>query len=99
MAAALIDARAVRSFISIIHTHAAGALAGAHRPGLLQLVRIHPESETAVTSRFRIGDIDGMAEAALADAAAGHNVYVEGRTVAETTRGRGGKGDTRGVFA
>lgn len=89
----------LRSFVQVLHGQAARALAGADRPGLLQLVRVHPAREGAVSSRFTIGDVDGMVEAAIEDAASGHNVYVEARTVERGARGRGRTEDTRGVFA
>jgi putative DNA primase/helicase len=93
------DPAVVRAFFEAIHDQAARALNGANDPGLLQLVRVHPADGSTATSRFTIGDVDQMVEAALGDASAGHNVYVEGRTVAKNTKGRGLTGDTRGVFA
>lgn len=93
------DAVTVRSFVQVLHEQAARALAAADRPGLLQLVRVHPAREGAVPSRFAVGDVDGMVEAAIDDAASGHNVYVEARTVEHVASGRGRTGDTRGVFA
>jgi hypothetical protein len=65
----------------------------------LQLLRIHPLDGKAVTTRFQIGDVDGMTKAALADAAAGHNAYIEPRALRPGTRGRGKAEDTVGVFA
>lgn len=41
------DAATVRSFVQVLHVQAARALAGADRPGLLQLVRVHPAREGA----------------------------------------------------
>jgi hypothetical protein len=89
----------VRRFANILHAQAARALAGADRPGLLQLVRVHSSHTGAVPSRFPIGDVDRMVEAAVGDAASGHNVYVEARTVERTAHGRGRAANTRGVFA
>ena len=92
------DEATVRTFLEIIHRQAAHALQGLDQPGDLQLVRIHPGSEATVSTRFKIGDVDGMVQAAL-DAASGRNVYIETRTVAEGTKGRGKTDDTRAVFA
>jgi hypothetical protein len=90
----------VSQMFEIIHRQAAYAFRGVDRPRSLQLVRIHPLDEgKAVAQRFKIGDVDGMTEAALQDAANGHNVYIEGRTVANTVKGRGKAEDTVGVFA
>ena len=54
-----------------------------------------------VVQRFCIGDIDAMAKTAIGDANAGHNVYVEARTVRPgLARGsRGTVADTVAVFA
>lgn len=94
------DPIAVRAFCEVIHNAAAVALEGANRPGMLQLVRIHPADEKAIPSQFKIGEIDLMARHAVMHAGAGYNVYVETRTVEETPRGeRGGASATRGVFA
>src|SRR5689334_1933481 len=94
------DAATVRHVLEIIHTQAACALHGAERPGYLQLVVIHPASGSTVATRFRIGDVDGMLQAALVAAETGYNVYIEPRTIAEHAprKGRGGIEDTRGVF-
>ena len=96
-----VDKEIVRKFLSLIHEQAARALNGIERPGLLQLTRIHPLDNKPVPTRFQIGDVDGMTEQAIADAKAGHNVYVEGRTIAEQTspRQRGGIEHTAFVFA
>ncbi|MGU3537740.1 hypothetical protein [Methylobacterium sp. A54F] len=98
-AAIAADPAAVRAFLEVIHSAAAAALEGAHRPGLLQLVEIHPAGGRALSFRFPIGDVERMAAQALRSADSGHNIYIEGRTVAETSRGRGTAADTRGVFA
>lgn len=96
-----VDEAEIRKFLEAIHAQAARAFEGASQPGRLQLVRIHPLSEDAVAQRFRIGDVDAMTRAAVQDAAAGHNVYVEARTISESAprKGRGRIEDTRGVFA
>jgi len=93
------DPRAVRESIQAIATQAKAA-AGA-TPGLLQLSRLHPVSETLVPSRYTLDDIDRMISAAIADCEAGHNVYIEGRLVPASLRGseRGPLKDTVAVFA
>jgi hypothetical protein len=96
-----VDEAVVRKFVSLIHEHAARALSGVALPGLLQLTRLHPLDKKLVPTRFQIGDVEGMAQQATADARAGHNVYIEGRTIAvQTPRGaRGGIEHTGFVFA
>jgi hypothetical protein len=96
----LVDEPTVRRFVDLIHARAAGAING-FDPGVLQLVRIHPADESISVSRYCIGDTEHMARDALASGAAGHNVYVEGRTVRVDLRGnkRGGLKDTAWVFA
>jgi hypothetical protein len=63
--------------------------------------RLHPTSEQLVPSRYLIDDIEHMVAAAVSDSEAGHNVYIEARTVREGLRGsaRGTLEDTRAVFA
>lgn len=95
----LVDPEAVSRFLTIVHEQAASALNGAPDPGFLQLGRVHPTGGGYITTQFEIGDVDGMARQACADASAGHNVYVEGRTVRRLNGGRGKDIDTRGVFA
>src|SRR3712207_6109660 len=95
-----VDEATVRAFVETFHKHTAHALAGASQPGLLQLVRLHPADETmTVAGRFAIGDVDRMAQAAIQDAEAGFNVYIEGRTVSNSAKGRGKAADTRAVVA
>src|SRR4051812_33706229 len=90
-----------RRFLEIINKQAARALNGAERPGYLQLSRLWPGTDDFASSRFRIGDVDAMLNQALVDDGSGFNVYIEGRTIAETApkKGRGEFKDTRGVFA
>ena len=96
-----VDEVTVRRFIEIIHTHAARTIDGADRAGVLQLCRINPLDEgNVVPSRFRIGDIEAMTKVAIDDAKAGHNVYIEARTVQPGLRGkqRGTLEETAWVF-
>jgi hypothetical protein len=48
---------------------------------VLHLVSMAPDDRGMSVSPFDVGDVANMAEAALADARAGRNVYVETRTV------------------
>jgi hypothetical protein len=96
----VVDHDQVRRFLTIIHERAAAAFKGIARPGHLQLTRVHPAHDgITVSGRFLIGQVEETVAQALADAASGHNVYVEGRTVREGTKGRGTDADTVGVFA
>lgn len=99
--ASLIDDQTVRAFLEIIHAHAASALDGVSKPGLLQLVQIHPSGPAAPSLRFDIGAVEHMTEAAVRGAKNGYNVYIEARTLAENAsrKGRGSLDDTRGLFA
>jgi hypothetical protein len=96
-----VDEAIVRQFLQMHHHYAASAINSGTDPGLLQLVRIHPDDESIAVSRYALGDIEHMAKDAIAAANAGHNVYVEGRTVRKELRGnkRGGLEDTLWVFA
>jgi hypothetical protein len=91
----------VREFLSIISEQAQRALKDVADPGLLQVSRLHSTSEDLVPSRYAIADVDRMAKDAIADSEAGHNVYIEGRTVRADLRGkkRGTLDDTALVFA
>ena len=98
---AQIDEATVRQFIELISEHAKEAINGAGQPGFLQLCRINPlDDKSVVPSRFEIGDVEHMVQTATGDAAAGHNVYIEARTVRDGLRGnkRGGLEDTAWVF-
>ena len=98
---AQVDEVTVRQFLEIINAHAAQVINGAGPPGVLQLCRINPNDENSVVpSRFQIGDVEHMLATALGDAGAGHNVYIEPRTVRADLRGtkRGGLEDTAWVF-
>jgi RepB DNA-primase from phage plasmid len=98
---ATVDTAVVREFLYTIAAQARVALADLDKPGLLQLSRLHPSSETIVPSRFVLADVELMVAAAITDCEAGHNVYLEGRTVREGLRGneRGKLSDTVAVFA
>ena len=95
-----IDEATVRQFIEIISAHAQQVISGNDPPGVLQLCRINPIDESVVPSRFAINDIEHMIKTAIGDAAAGHNVYIEPRTLSGNVHGRqrGGIEDTVWVF-
>ena len=96
----LIDRDAVRSFIAEIHAAAARACDGIEHPGVLQLTRGHPlDNDLVVCGRFQIGDVKEMTDAAISAAEAGHNVYVEPRTIQREAPKRGkGEEHTHAVF-
>jgi hypothetical protein len=97
-----IDEFTIHKFLTLLHSRAAVALSHVRRPGVLQLVSIAPDDRGMTISPFAIGDIDPMLEAAVTDARAGRNVYVEARTVwpgRPTERGRGKLESTIGCFA
>jgi hypothetical protein len=82
------DEATVRQFIQIISEHAIRAIDGSGTTGVLQLFRINPVDEkVAVPSRFQLDDVDQMVQTALSDVTAGHNVYIEARTVRKDLRG------------
>ena len=98
----LINADEARKFLTLLHSRAAAALSHMRRPGVLQLVSIAPDDRGMSISPFAIGDIDSMLKAALINAGAGKNVYVEARSVRPgrpTERGRGKLESTIGCFA
>jgi hypothetical protein len=99
-----IDVMTIHQFLGVITFYAKRALEGvgnAGDVGVLQLSRINPnDDKTVVPSRFGIDDVAEMARVAIDDAANGHNVYLEARTVRADLRGnrRGGLEDTAWVF-
>src|SRR6516225_8414786 len=97
---AQVDEATVRRFIEIISAHARQAINGAGPQGVLQLCRLNPIDESIVPSRFTLDDIESMVRTAVGDALAGHNAYIEARTVRADLRGnqRGGLEDTAWVF-
>ena len=46
------------------------------------------DEDNVVPSRFQIGDVEAMVKVAIDDANAGHNVYIEARTVRCELRGK-----------
>src|SRR5215470_7045454 len=95
------DPRAVRECIQAIAAQAKSVLGANTNLGVLQLVRLHPMSRDLVPTRYTLDDVEGMIKAAIADCEAGHNVYIEGRTLPASLRGgeRGKLEVTIAVFA
>ena len=97
----LVDEATVREFIEIVSAHASQVINGENPSGVLQLCRINPDDEDSVVpSRFTLDDVEYMVKRAIGDAAAGHNVYIESRTVRADLRGkkRGTLEDTAWVW-
>jgi len=97
---AQVDEATVRQFIEIISAHARQVINGAGPQGVLQLSRLNPLDHSPIPSRFTLDDIENMVRTAVADALAGHNAYIEARTVRADLRGnkRGEIEDTAWVF-
>jgi hypothetical protein len=105
------DVDEVRAFITTIVRQARDAtryLSEADPPidpGLLQMVLVHPSSDDpSGIYRYDLSDpdlIERMTRDAVSASAAGHNVYVEGRTVRRSVKGkeRGKLTDTIAVFS
>src|SRR5262249_52470549 len=98
------DSREVREFLTTIVAQARAATKDLQEPGLLQMFRIHPLDESVVPYRYALDDpdlVERMITDAITDSEAGHNVYIEGRTVRRglTGKQRGGLADTVAVFA
>jgi hypothetical protein len=95
-----VDEGMVREFVTIVSEPVALA-AAAGKPGVLQLSRLNSHDEKLVPSRFRLDDLEAIVKAAVFDANAGQNVYIESRSVRSDLRGptRGGLSDTEWAFA
>lgn len=97
-----VDKDQIQNFLTKVSEHARHAFRGIENPGVLQLSQLHPTSDRlGVLGRFRLDDVKGMTDAAYDAAQAGHNIYIEPRTVRNdlSNKERGGSNDTRGVFA
>jgi hypothetical protein len=96
-----IDTSPVCHFLELISHRAERALRGVTNPGVLQLTFIPPFEDECVPRRYAIIDVAAMTADAVAASEAGFNVYVEGRTVDVSLRGRqrGTLEDTVAVFA
>src|SRR5262249_35457134 len=99
------DSREVREFLTTIVAQARAATKHLKQPGLLQMMLIHPLDDSNVTLyRYKLDDADlveRMTREAMSASAAGHNIYIEGRTVRPGLNGkqRGGLQDTTAGFA
>jgi hypothetical protein len=98
------NATEVREFIDIIVARARAATNHLTDRGLLQMSRLYPDDKNLVPSRYSLDDpdvVERMTADAIRDSEAGHNVYVEARTVRRGLNGRqrGGIEDTVAVFA
>src|SRR5262249_3559826 len=99
------DAREVREFVETYVAQARAATAEIKQPSILNMVLVNP-ADNDVTSIYRYALEDpSLAERMTSDAVnasrAGHNVYVEGRTVRQgfTGKERGKLEDTVALFA
>jgi putative DNA primase/helicase len=98
------DKREVREFIETILAQARAATKDLPQPGLLQMLLVQPLDESVVIYRYALDDSDlvqRMTSDAINASDAGHNVYVEGRTVRRGlgAKERGKLEDTVAVFA
>ena len=98
------DKREIREFIETVAAQARAATRHIKQPGLLQMLLVQPLDESVVPYRYALDDselVERMTREALSASKAGHNVYIEGRTVRPGLNGkqRGGLADTVAVFA
>jgi RepB DNA-primase from phage plasmid len=91
----------IANFMRIVHEQAKRAIGDAERPGYLQTSFNVPDSKAWIPTRHKIGDVEGCVRASIDYANSGHNVYIEGRTLAQPGAGgeRGDTGDSAWVFA
>jgi hypothetical protein len=90
----------IRQFVTIISEQAKRAIGDKAQAGSLSLSRLSPHGGGIVPSRFKIDDIEQMVKCAIGDAKAGHNSYIEARTVLGVKHGKRGDDDKTGyVFA
>jgi hypothetical protein len=93
-----VDPAEVRRFLEAYTQFAKAATEGMANPGLLQMGRVHPldkkkgnngkDKDDYVPLRYMIDDVDLMIDDAIAASNAGHNVYIEGRTVRAGLQGK-----------
>jgi hypothetical protein len=95
------DGDGVTHFAEIISHQAKRSLQNVDNPGVLQLSRLHPSDGKLVPTRYDINDWPGIADDSIDASKAGHNVYIEARTVRSDVQGtrRGRLEDTGWVFA
>jgi len=98
------DRSEVRKFLKIIIEQARTATKHLKDPGLLQISLLHPSSEEMVPYRYALDNpklVEQMTKEIVSASEAGHNVYIEARTVRRGLRGkkRGEAEDSIAVFA
>jgi hypothetical protein len=98
------DNREVRKMIEIIVAQARAATKHLKEPGLLQVSLLHPLSEEMVPYRYALDNpklVEQMTREIISASEAGHNTYIEARTVRRGLLGkqRGEATDTVAVFA
>jgi len=99
------DKREVCEFVTTIVAQARAATKALEDPGMWQMVLVHPSTDDVGTIyRYELDDpdlVERMTYEAVSASEAGHNVYIEGRTVRRGLAGkqRGGLADTVAVFA
>jgi len=99
------DKREVREFVATVIAQARAATKHLRDPGLLQVILVHPNTESVgAIYRYALDDpdlIERMTREAIAASESGHNVYIEGRTVRRglSAKQRGALEDTIAVFA
>ena len=102
---ALPDSREIREFVETYIAQARAATKEIKRPGVLQMILVHPnDDEVTSIYRYMLDDdrlAQRMSDDAIKASKAGHNVYVEGRTVRQSLKAkqRGGYDDTVAVFS
>jgi hypothetical protein len=99
------DKREIREFVETIAAQARAATKGLSDPGVWQMVLVHPATDSVETIyRYALDDpnlVERMTSDAVNASEAGHNVYIEARTVRRGlgAKQRGGLKDTVAVFA
>ena len=93
------DEAIVREHLRLFHELAARSCDGIKDPGYVQLTRIHHlgRRPKPLSALYKIGDVEPMVQQVLADNAAGHNCYVEARTVRPSAGGKRGDARATGV--
>src|SRR5262252_3862782 len=97
--------REVREFIITLADQAKAATKHLSDPGVWQMILVHPNTEGVGTIyRYKLSDpelVERMTREAVSASEAGHNVYIEGRTVRRGLgpKQRGKLEDTVAVFA
>jgi len=98
------DSHEVRKFIEIIVAQARAATKHLKEPGVLQVSLLHPLSTEMIPYRYALDNlklVEQMTKEIVSASEAGHNVYIEARTVRRGLRGkkRGEAEDSVAVLA